>query len=251
MSAVDLLRSLPDQSIDALITDPPYGLAAAPPIKVSRLTHKGRGGVYNRVTETWDHYVPLDWMAETARVLKPGGSVIVFSGSIGIAKIIVQADQLGWKMLNSVVWHKPDAPPNFTGRMMTEAGERFVWLCPSGKGWTYNRSYAKSINGGKNLRDIWTLWSLRGKRLHKTQKPMLLMERIINLFTKPGDVVVDPYCGSGTTLLAAKLHGRHYIGSDITQEYVEKAITRLAPISTLPLFNPENAQTKQESMFLD
>lgn len=227
-SAEHLLAMLPDASVDCIVTDPPYGLGG----RVFTFPTKR----YTAVNEAWDLFVPLGWLKACERVLKPSGSVVCFGGRQSIYQLAAESLSLGWRLVNDITWFKKDAPPNFTGRMMTESTERALWFCPSGEGWTYNLSAAKTMNSGKNLRDVWTFNTERGERLHPTQKPLDLMERCILLFTNPGDLVVDPFAGSGTTLVAAQMHGRRFIGCDLEAKYIEAARKRLAKPYTVPLF---------------
>lgn len=231
VDAETLCRSLPANSVNAVITDPPYGLFGGAFVK-----RPDTGCMYHRVNETWDTEAPTAWMAACRRVLKPGGSVICFGGRDSIYALAAEGLRLGWRIVNDITWHKPDATPNFTGRMMTESTERILWFCPDGTGWTYNRFIAKSMNHGNNLRDVWTFGQTRDNRVHPTQKPLELMERLVALLTNPDDVILDPFCGSGTTLDAAQKLGRRYIGGDISAEYVALAQKRLALPYDVPLF---------------
>lgn len=226
--ALELLRRLPEGGVDAVITDPPYGLAG----RVFEFPHKR----YSAVNEEWDHYAPTEWMQACQRVLKKGGSVLCFGGRRSIYELAAEGLSLNWRLVNDITWNKPDAPPNFTGRMMTETTERALWFCPDGEGWTYNLDAAKAMNSGMNLRDLWKFYTEREDRVHPTQKPLDLMERCILLFTNAGDLVVDPFAGSGTTGVAAVKHGRRFIGSDLDAGYVEAANKRLAQPFTVPMF---------------
>lgn len=226
--AVTLLQALPAGSVDAVITDPPYGLAG----RVFHFLHRH----YIAVNEEWDTFAPIDWMAEVNRVLKPTGSVVCFCGRKSTYIFASEALRLGWRIINDITWIKPDAPPNFTGRMMSESTERALWFSPSGKGWTYNLNQAKNMNGGINLRDVWTFKTERDNRLHPTQKPLELMERCISLFTNEGDLVVDCFAGSCTTLRAAANLNRRWLGCDITFDYVVSGRKRLALPYTPQLF---------------
>lgn len=228
--ALKLLGNMVSKSVDCIITDPPYGLAG----RVFDVDSKG----YSAVNESWDHIAPIDWMAECTRVLKPGGSVICFGVRQSIYTFASEGLRLGWRIVNDITWFKPDAMPNMTGRMMTESTERALWFCPDGTGWTYNLPKAKAMNMGQNLRDLWTFGQTRDKRLHPTQKPLELMERIVELFTNEGDLVVDPFFGSGTTGRAALNLGRRYLGCDITAKYVELARNRMQEAYT-PSFLPQ------------
>lgn len=229
VDALTMLKALPDASVNAVITDPPYGLAG----RVFDVAAKG----YSAVNEEWDTIAPIHWMAECGRVLKPGGSVICFGVRQSIYTFANEGLRLGWRLVNDVTWFKNDAMPNMTGRMMTESTERFLWFCPSGSNWTYNLDYAKECGMGINLRDVWTWGQTKGERLHPTQKPYELMERIIKLITLPGDLVADCFCGSGTTLVAAANNDRRYIGNDITLKYVEVSTERIAQPYTPSFMN--------------
>ena len=230
--ALELLRALPDGCVNAVITDPPYGLFGA-----VMITRPDTGGEYNRINEEWDKYAPISWMAECGRILKPGGSVLCFGVRQSIYSFANEGLRLGWRLLNDITWYKPDATPNFTGRLLTESTERILWFCPDGKRWTYNREVAKQLNGGVGLRDVWTFGQTREERINPAQKPLALMERIVKLFTRPGDVVVDPFAGGGTTLQAARINGRHYIGSEIRSEQVNKTRARLGQAYTPDMFD--------------
>ena len=251
--ALALLKAMPDNSVDAIITDPPYGLAKYKPLEVAPGKRNGHGGAYKRVNEEWDLDVPVDWMPEATRVLRPGGSVIIFNGVIGRIEIGFYALQLGWRLLAEIAWFKPDAPPNFTGRCVSQSTEKFFWYCPSGSNWTYNRKYAKQVNGGVNFRDVWTFHAPRGEdRLHPTQKPFLLMDRIVQLFTKSGDLIVDPFGGSGTTAVAARNAGRRYITGDLSATYCDIMRRRLSEAFTVNMFetpSTESEKAEQQSIF--
>lgn len=235
--ALDLLRALPDASVDAIITDPPYGLAARGAFGIDR----SMGGIYQKrgkfraVFEEWDHDIPLAWMSEAGRVVRPGGAVVVFGGMNAIHLFGAQGYALGWKLLNTVTVVKASPMPNITGRMLTHSTEAFHWFCPAGTGWVFNKSAAR--NGTRNLTDVWAWpYETPDQRVHPTQKPLALMSRIVALFTEPEAVIVDPFMGSGTTAAAARNLGRHYIGGDLSPEYVAIAQRRLAQPYTISMF---------------
>lgn len=219
VAANDLIAGLPDQSVNCVLVDPPYGLAG----RVFEFPHHQ----YSAVNEAWDHEALVDWMALTPRTLAPGGSVICFGGRKSVYAVAAEGLRLGWKLINDVTWEKPDAPPNFTGRMLTESTERALVFCPSGTGWTYNLEAAKAMNGGKNLRDVWRFKIARQERIHPTRKPEPVMERCVQLFTRPGDLVVDLFSGSGTTGVAAIRNGRRFVGSELDAGYAAAANLRL------------------------
>lgn len=153
VDALTLLAALPDGSVDAVITDPPYGLAG----RVFEFPHKR----YSAVNEVWDYYAPTDWMRPTTKTLTKGGSVVCFGVRQSIYELAAEGLSLNWRLVNDITWHKPDAPPNFTGRMLTETTERALWFCPDREGWTFNLETAKLMNSGKNLRDIWKFYTER------------------------------------------------------------------------------------------
>lgn len=210
VDALELLRALPDKSVDCIITDPPYGIFD----DTIKIKHPSTGGAYKRISETWDKYVPVDWMELASSKVRVGGSVIVFGSWRTIDLIKAKAESQHWKTVNRIIWFKQDAPPNFSGRMLTDSTETIYWFCPSRSNWTYNSKIAKGMSGGVNLRDVWRFGQTREPRIHPTQKPLSLMERCVLLFTNPGDLVVDLFAGSGTTGAAAVKHGRRFIGSD-------------------------------------
>lgn len=233
---LELINALDDGSVGAFIADPPYGLASKP-VYIAR---PDTGGAYNRIKEEWDYIVPLEWMSICERKLKRGGSVIVFGAWENIHVVRQEGLRLGWRLVNRVVWHKTDPAPNFTGRMMTFSTEEFLWFCPDGSNWTYNIDVAKELNNGANLHDVWEIGQTREERVHPAQKPQPLMDQIIRLFTQEGDLVVDPFAGSGTTLLSARNWKRRYLGCDSGKD--KKTGAHWADIATDRLRLPHEAK---------
>lgn len=235
MDAVNLLRRLPDASIGLIATDPPYGLAANDAFSVPRDMRRSNGnrrsdgGDFVAIREEWDMHAPVDWMAECQRVLRPGGMVVICAAMRSIYDFAQEGFRLGWKLVNDVTWVKVNPPPNFTGRAMTYATERILCFCPDGKNWTYNTDYARATNGGVNFQDVWYFDVPHGEtRIHPSQKPVDLMERIVGLFSAEGETVADPFFGSGTTGVAALNLGRRFVGADITAEHIAGARNRIA-----------------------
>ena len=223
MDALELLKQLEPQSVDAIITDPPYGLAG----RVFDFPHKH----YSAVNEEWDYTAPTAWMAACERVLRPHGTVICFGGRQSIYSLASEGLKLGWRLINDITWVKPDAPPNFTGRMLTETTERALWFSPAGSKWYFGLQDAKQLNQGINFRDVWTFNTERDNRMHPTQKPLALLLRMVELFTPPSGLVVDPFCGSGTTAVAAATLNRRFIAGDTSAEYCAIARRRLETIT--------------------
>lgn len=245
--ALELLRRLPDASVDLVLTDPPYGLNK----KVFALRSEDRrdfGSSYSAIRETWDNFAPLDWMNEVGRVIKPTGSVLCFGGRESIYSFANRGLGLGWRIVNDITFVKPDAPPNFTGRMMTESTERALWFSPSGSLWTYNRAIAKQMNNGVNFRDVWEMITPKLNRLHPAQKPENTISMLMTLLSNAGDIVVDCFSGSGTTAVVARNLGRTFIACDSHKPYVDMAQLRL--INSDPYLSTLLTDgTKQLSLF--
>ena len=225
--ALELLKALPDKSVDLICTDPPYGLNK----KTFELTTQDRrdfGSAYHAIRQEWDNEAPLSWMNEASRIIKPSGAVICFGGRESIYKFAYRGLELGWRIVNDITFIKPDAPPNFTGRMMTESTERAIWFSPSGSHWTYNRLLAKSLNNGVNFRDVWEMLTPKQNRLHPAQKPIETIETLIATLSNAGDIILDPFAGSSTTAIACLNLDRRYICGDSHLPYVEMSRQRIA-----------------------
>jgi site-specific DNA-methyltransferase (adenine-specific) len=135
--------------------------------------------------------------------------------------------RMGFEILNEVLWHKSDATPNLSCTRFVADHENFIWA-RKGKGNTFNYEVMKEMNGGKQMRSIWTRGKTAGgKKIHPTQKPEWLLERVVLATTNEGDLVLDPFLGSGTTAVVAKKLKRKYIGSELDPEYYELAMERL------------------------
>ncbi len=236
--AIDELKKIPSNSIDLVFADPPYGLAKK----------KGLGWAYSKhitLQEEWDIFTKdsffkfnQDWLAECVRVTKHGGSLWVcgsFHNIYQIGFILQHFHDL--KTNNSIVWFKPNAQPNITCRFFTESTEHLIWASKNGDGkkWTFNYELMKSMNGGKQMRNVWEI-PLTPRREkwageHPTQKPLELLKRIILACTNESEheTVLDPFVGSGTTCVAAKMLGRNSIGIDREQKYIDIAKKRLNP----------------------
>ena len=235
-SHLALLGALPDASIDCVWTDPPYFLSnggttcqAGRRIKVDKGRWDQSAGV------SADHAFNRTWLSECYRVLKPSGSIWVTGThhvyfSVGMAML-----ELGFRLLNDIVWEKPNPPPNLGCRCFTHSTEMILWASKAAKGgrerYTFNYDDMKQLNGGRQMKNVWRFTApgkdekSHGK--HPTQKPLGLIERCLLASTSPGDHVLDPFCGSGSTGVAALGCGRNFIGSEIDAEYARVAISRL------------------------
>lgn len=240
-NCLQILPKIPSESIDLIFADPPYGLAKK----------KGLGWKYSKhitLEEKWD-MIPKDeffkfnlkWIKECVRILKYGGSLWVcgsFHNIYQVGFILQHIEEV--KINNSIVWYKPNAQPNITCRMFTESTEHLIWASKNGKGkrWTFNYEDTKNdiednINPkGKQTRNVWSIPLTPKKEKwagpHPTQKPVELLRRIILACTKEGDTVLDPFVGSGTTSVVAKMLGRNSIGIEKERKYKKIIDKRLS-----------------------
>jgi len=226
--ALKVLETIPDESADLVFADPPYNMSKK----------KGLGWAYSKhitMQEEWDMFSKDDffqfnkkWIAECLRVLKHGGSLWISGSFHNIYQIgfIIQEFHSDTKINNSIVWFKPNAQPNISCRFFTESTEHLIWASKNGDGkkWKFNYKWTKEgiedpINPkDRQTRNVWNI-PLTPKRekwagAHPTQKPFELLKRIILCCTNKGDVVLDPFVGSGTTSAVAKYYGRNSIGID-------------------------------------
>ena len=250
MDCIEGMTSLPDNSVDLIIADPPYNLSKGGNWSWDNsVVLKGLGGNWNKVMESWDA-MPLEeywkftlaWISEAKRILKPSGSMWIFGTYHNIGIINVVCQMLEIEIINEVVWFKRNSFPNLSGRRLTASHETLLWCHSGGKKRQYYFDYDYSKNGvfesdlikkpGKQMRTVWDVPNNKTKvelkfGKHSTQKPLRLLERIVGLTSKEGDLMLTPFCGSGSECVAAKIAGRDYIGFEIEDEYVELAEKRL------------------------
>ena len=242
---------LPDNYVDLIIADPPYNLSKGGVWKWDNsVVLSGMGGNWNKVMQHWDD-MPFEdymqftelWLLQAQRILKTTGSMWIFGTyhNIGIINVICQ--KLGIEIINEVIWYKRNAFPNLSGRRLTASHETILW-CNKGekkREYYFNYDYAKESafpedglkTPGKQMRTVWDIpnnkqgdESKHGK--HPTQKPLRVIDRMIRLSSKKGDLIMTPFSGSGSECVAAKLAERNYLGFEIDAEYYESSITRLA-----------------------
>ncbi len=252
--SLSLLSRFEPGKFDLVFADPPYFLSNG------GFTCKGgkrvsvRKGAWDesRGVED-DHEFTMSWLAACKRVLKPSGSLWVSGTQHVIFSVGFAMQKLGFKLLNTVTWYKPNASPNLSCRYFTHSTELLIWASPNPKGkllHTFNYPAMKAENGGKQMRDVWNLprtgeeeltadgagrvWSQISPRksekalgAHPTQKPLALLERIILSTTGEDQLVLDPFNGSGTTGVAAVKHGRRYVGIDMDEAYLDLTRRRL------------------------
>ena len=239
-NALEVLRSWPDNCIDHCIADPPFNISKTKGLEWAFSSHVTMQEQWDRFTEDDFFLFNNDWLREVVRVVKPNGNIIVFGTYHNIYQIgYILKNKLNRRLLNSITWYKPNAQPNITARMLTESTEQIIWAVngtPEGKNkarkWTFNYWDAKKLNGGKQMRNLWeipvTSKSERGKGKHPSQKPLVLMERLVLLGTQEGNLILDPFGGAGTLAIAAEKHHRNWILIETVESYIEIAKARIA-----------------------
>lgn len=224
----EILECIKEGTIDMIFADPPYflsndGVTCQGGKMVS--VNKGQWDKIGNIEEK--HEFNRRWIRLCKRVLKSNGTIWISGTLHNIYSIGMALEQEGYKIINNITWQKTNPPPNLACRCFTHSTETILWAQKDRKNAKYffNYKLMKEINGGKQMKDVWigTLTPSSEKRQgkHPTQKPLYLLERIIEASTQTEDVVLDPFCGSSTTGVAAKLLGRKYIGIDNNESYIE------------------------------
>ncbi|MDH3582029.1 MAG: site-specific DNA-methyltransferase [Hyphomicrobiales bacterium] len=239
------LKALADGSVDMVFADPPYNLQLDG--ELLRPNNTRVDGVDN----DWDKFSGFaaydaftrDWLGECRRVLKPEGSLWVIGSYHNIFRVGTVLQDLGYWILNDVIWRKTNPMPNFRGRRFTNAHETLIWAAHNADTrYTFNYEAMKALNEDIQMRSDWLfpicsgaerLKNANGKKAHPTQKPEALLQRIILAATNPGDIVLDPFFGTGTTGAAAKRLGRGWVGIERNEAYAAIARERIA--TTEPL----------------
>ncbi|WP_299510047.1 site-specific DNA-methyltransferase [uncultured Rummeliibacillus sp.] len=232
--SLEILSSLPDESIDVVFADPPYflsndGITCSGGKMVS--VNKGSWDKKNSFEDIYQFN--LAWLIEARRILKPNGTLWVSGTLHNIYTVGFILQKLNYKILNNITWQKTNPPPNLACRTFTHSTETIIWAKKSEKAKHYfNYDLMKSWNSGKQMKDVWTTSitkkSEKSFGKHPTQKPLELLERIILSSTHEGDVVLDPFNGSGTTGVACYEYNRNYIGIDINSTYLDITIDRIS-----------------------
>ncbi|MDQ2634161.1 MAG: site-specific DNA-methyltransferase, partial [Pseudomonadota bacterium] len=227
---VAALERLPEKSVDVVFADPPYNL------QLDGDLHRPDQSKVDAVDDHWDQFESFAaydaftraWLLAARRVLKPNGTIWVIGSYHNIFRVGATMQDLGFWILNDVVWRKTNPMPNFRGRRFQNAHETMIWATrdQKAKGYTFNYEAMKAANDDVQMRSDWLfpictgaerLKDDKGDKLHPTQKPEALLARIMLASTKPGDVVLDPFFGSGTTGAVAKRLGRNFVGIDREQ----------------------------------
>lgn len=234
------LKAMKAESVDMIFADPPYflsndGITCQAGKMVS--VNKGKWDKVDSLEEK--HKFNRRWIRMCKKVLKPNGSIWISGTLHNIYSIGMALEQEGFKIINNITWQKTNPPPNLACRCFTHSTETVLWAQKADKKskHLFNYSLMKEKNGGKQMKDVWTgpLTPAKEKKngKHPTQKPLYLLERIIEASTNEGDVVLDPFCGSSTTGVAARSLGRKYIGIDNVEDYIQLSMRRISETDTL------------------
>lgn len=242
---VPVMNSLPAGSVDLIFADPPYNL------QLKNTLHRPDNSKVDAVDDAWDQFDSFkaydqftrDWLAAARRLLKPNGAIWVIGSYHNIYRVGSALQDAGFWLLNDVIWRKANPMPNFRGKRFTNAHETLIWASKSeGAKYTFNYEALKELNEGTQMRSDWVLpicsgherlKDEAGDKAHPTQKPESLLHRVLVGTTNPGDVVLDPFFGTGTTGAVAKLLGRHFIGIEREETYRSVAAKRLAAVRPL------------------
>lgn len=236
--SLNLMKDIPDESIDVIITDPPFFLSNG-----GMTVHSGKQVSVNK--GDWDNKDLINpetfysiFLDEARRVLNKDGTILIFGTMHNIYLVGYLLQKKDWKILNNLTWQKTNPAPNLSGRMFTHSTENIIWArkdAQKGKHF-FNYKLMKEYNGGKQMKDVWSSATVSKKEKifgkHPTQKPEWLMERLVEASTDVDALILDPFIGSGTTAVAAVKHGRRVIGIDMSQEYLGIAIKRIQNAET-------------------
>ncbi|WP_328838566.1 site-specific DNA-methyltransferase [Methylobrevis albus] len=244
---VAALERLPKASVDAIFADPPYNLQLE-----GALMRPDQSKV-DAVDDDWDKFASFEaydaftraWLLACRRVLKPNGTIWVIGSYHNIFRVGTILQDLGYWTLNDIVWRKSNPMPNFRGKRFTNAHETMIWASRSRevRNYTFNYEAMKAFNDDLQMRSDWLLpictggerlKNGEGDKLHPTQKPEALLYRVLLSSTNPGDVVLDPFTGTGTTAAVARRLGRHFVGVERDPAYAEAARARVAAVEPAP-----------------
>ena len=239
---IAVMNSLPAGSVDLIFADPPYNL------QLKGELHRPDNSMVDAVNDHWDQFASFasydrftrDWLAAARRLLKPDGALWVIGSYHNIFRVGTALQDQGFWLLNDVIWRKSNPMPNFRGKRLTNAHETLIWASrDESSRYTFNYEALKELNDGVQMRSDWViplctggerLTDANGDKAHPTQKPEALLHRILVATTHPGDVVLDPFFGTGTTGAVARMLGRSFIGIEREETYRRVAAERLARV---------------------
>jgi modification methylase len=238
------LKKIPTASVDLVFADPPYNLQLE-----NELLRPNNQSRVDGVDDEWDKFADFatydrftrSWLAECRRILKPDGAIWLIGSYHNVFRMGTALQDQGYWLLNDVIWRKVNPMPNFRGRRFTNAHETLIWASRDRKSrYTFNYESLKALNDDLQMRSDWLfpicsgperLKDDGGRKAHPTQKPEALLHRLLLATTNPGDVVLDPFFGTGTTGAVAKLLGRRFIGIERDPDYVAAAKDRIAKVT--------------------
>ncbi len=239
---VEAMNSLPENSVDLVFADPPYNL------QLKGDLHRPDNSRVDAVDDDWDRFDTFavydrftnDWLKAARRILKPNGAIWVIGSYHNIFRVGAALQNQGYWILNDVVWRKSNPMPNFRGKRLTNAHETMIWASKQeASKYTFNYEALKALNDGVQMRSDWVLplctgherlKNENGEKVHPTQKPESLLHRVLVASTNPGDIVLDPFFGTGTTGAVAKMLGREFIGIERDEGYRKAAEARLTRV---------------------
>ncbi|MDA0822160.1 MAG: site-specific DNA-methyltransferase [Proteobacteria bacterium] len=233
---LSVMESLPDESFDCIWTDPPYFLSNNGTTCASgRRTTVNKGKWDTSRGAAIDHAFNVAWLEQCYRLLAPAGTIWVSGTQHVYFSVGMALQEIGYRLLNDIVWEKPNPPPNLGCRCFTHATEMLLWATKAAKGsaarYTFNYQEMKKRNGDRQMKNVWR-FTAPGKAekqhgKHPTQKPVALVEQCLSASTNPGDRVFDPFAGSGTTGVASLNLDRRFVGCEIDPEFARLARDRL------------------------
>lgn len=241
---LNILKTFPDNFVDLVFADPPYNL------QLQNELYRPNNTKVNAVNDEWDKFANfevydkfcINWLTECRRVLKKNGTIWIIGSYHNIFRIGKIMMDLGFWILNDIQWYKTNPMPNFRGVRFTNATETLIWCKRSEdqKKYTFNYKLMKEFNNGKQMKSVWEIPLCTGKerlkdengiKAHSTQKPKELLKRVILSSTNEGDLILDPFFGSGTTGAVAKEFKRNFIGIEKEEKYVKIAEKRIKDVN--------------------
>lgn len=255
---VEVMRKLPQGSIDMIFADPPYNMQLRGDL------HRPDNSKVDAVDDHWDQFSSYaeydqftrEWLTEAKNLLSDDGSIWVIGSYHNIFRVGAIMQELGFWILNDVIWRKSNPMPNFRGRRFTNAHETMIWAAKSEKSkYHFNYDAMKTMNDDVQMRSDWTipicngserLKTDDGEKGHTTQKPEALLYRVMMASSQTGDVILDPFFGSGTTGAVAKKLGRNFIGIEREDDYIKLATKRIKAIEPLSEIDLKGMQPKRE-----
>tara|TARA_B100001175_G_scaffold181691_1_gene154198 strand:- start:1924 stop:2994 length:1071 start_codon:yes stop_codon:yes gene_type:complete len=262
-NSLEILKKIPDKTFDLVFADPPYNMQIGEKLK------RPDDSKVNGVNDKWDQFLNFKhyddfskaWLKECKRILKDNGSMWVIGTYHNIFRLGYHIQNLNYWILNDVIWRKNNPMPNFKGTRFTNAHETLIWASKNKKSkYTFNYQSLKCLNDDLQMRSDWTLpicngkerLKKNGKKIHSTQKPEALLHRIILATTNKGDLICDPFIGTGTSAVVAKKLGRKYFGIEKDKKYfgaANKRINQTKVIEDNYLDTVENNKSKPRIPF--